>query len=255
MQRRANRSLENQDDADDDLSDEIDEYSAAAFDSDNENDEDTDIENRGVQQRRSSDNEDMNSNETESIDELQDLNNSDNEGIDEDNEDDGDGNEGNESNLSGDRDGDELEGHDSRNSRKSKGFAKSYESCNEENSESEVTGKAKNKRIKSLLHQQQPKMKSKSASSNSGNQQHGVEFPAESEPIYCVCSEISYGQMICCDNDSCKIEWFHFECVKLHSKPKGKWYCPNCRGDSHKVMRKFTEPANSTSYSSSYRIK
>ncbi len=68
-----------------------------------------------------------------------------------------------------------------------------------------------------------------------------MDFPVEpSEPIYCICSEISYGQMICCDNDACEIEWFHFECVKLTSKPKGKWYCPHCRGDSHKVMKKFT---------------
>ena len=35
--------------------------------------------------------------------------------------------------------------------------------------------------------------------------------------------------MIGCDNDSCPIEWFHFECVQLQAKPKGKWYCPKCR--------------------------
>ena len=58
------------------------------------------------------------------------------------------------------------------------------------------------------------------------------------EPVYCVCRQISYGQMIMCDNSDCDLEWFHFDCVKLSSKPKGKWYCPQCRGDSHKVMRK-----------------
>lgn len=63
---------------------------------------------------------------------------------------------------------------------------------------------------------------------------------AEQEPIYCVCNEISYGNMICCDNNACSIEWFHFQCVNLVNKPKGKWYCPNCRGDSHKSMRKLT---------------
>ncbi len=54
--------------------------------------------------------------------------------------------------------------------------------------------------------------------------------------------------MICCDNKACKIEWFHFNCVKLTTKPKGKWYCPNCRGDTHKVMKKT---ANKTHLSSS----
>jgi hypothetical protein len=58
------------------------------------------------------------------------------------------------------------------------------------------------------------------------------------EPLYCVCRQISYGQMIMCDNSDCELEWFHFDCVKLSSKPKGKWYCPQCRGDNHKVMRK-----------------
>ncbi|XP_003245327.1 uncharacterized protein LOC100571585 isoform X2 [Acyrthosiphon pisum] len=51
------------------------------------------------------------------------------------------------------------------------------------------------------------------------------------EPTYCLCVQISYGEMICCDNDSCPIEWFHFSCVSLLTKPKGKWFCPRCRGD------------------------
>ena len=48
------------------------------------------------------------------------------------------------------------------------------------------------------------------------------------EPTYCVCNSISYGDMIGCDNDDCLIEWFHFGCVNLSHKPKGKWYCPGC---------------------------
>ncbi|RNA40341.1 inhibitor of growth 1 [Brachionus plicatilis] len=65
-----------------------------------------------------------------------------------------------------------------------------------------------------------------------------ISKSAHDEPLYCTCREISYGQMIMCDNDACQIEWFHFNCVKLTSKPKGKWYCPLCRGDTHKVMKK-----------------
>lgn len=48
------------------------------------------------------------------------------------------------------------------------------------------------------------------------------------EPTYCLCSQVSYGEMIGCDHPDCLIEWFHFECVGLITKPKGKWFCPNC---------------------------
>lgn len=58
------------------------------------------------------------------------------------------------------------------------------------------------------------------------------------EPTYCVCHQVSYGDMICCDNDACDIEWFHFQCVALATKPKGKWYCPNCRGDRSNQPKK-----------------
>ncbi|XP_065205061.1 inhibitor of growth protein 5 [Planococcus citri] len=57
------------------------------------------------------------------------------------------------------------------------------------------------------------------------------------EPTYCLCDQISYGEMICCDNDLCPIEWFHFSCVSLSNKPKGKWFCPKCRGDRPNVMK------------------
>ncbi|MBN3301765.1 inhibitor of growth protein 2 [Amia ocellicauda] len=61
------------------------------------------------------------------------------------------------------------------------------------------------------------------------------------EPTYCLCNQVSYGEMIGCDNGQCPIEWFHFSCVGLTYKPKGKWYCPKCRGDSEKTMDKSIE--------------
>ncbi|XP_034249256.1 inhibitor of growth protein 1 isoform X2 [Thrips palmi] len=57
------------------------------------------------------------------------------------------------------------------------------------------------------------------------------------EPTYCLCDQISFGEMILCDNDLCPIEWFHFGCVALTTKPKGKWFCPKCRGDRPNVMK------------------
>lgn len=63
------------------------------------------------------------------------------------------------------------------------------------------------------------------------------------EPTYCLCEQVSFGEMIGCDNDECPIEWFHFSCVSLHHKPKGKWYCPKCRGENEKTMDKALERA------------
>lgn len=57
------------------------------------------------------------------------------------------------------------------------------------------------------------------------------------EPTYCLCDQVSYGEMIGCDNDLCPIEWFHFNCVGLQGKPKGKWFCPKCRGDKPTIMK------------------
>lgn len=49
------------------------------------------------------------------------------------------------------------------------------------------------------------------------------------EPIYCSCRRVSFGQMVGCDNDDCKYEWFHFTCVGLTDQPAGKWYCHDCK--------------------------
>lgn len=53
------------------------------------------------------------------------------------------------------------------------------------------------------------------------------------EPRYCICRQVAYGKMVGCDNDDCANEWFHFDCVNIRYKPKGKWYCQNCRSGSN----------------------
>lgn len=78
--------------------------------------------------------------------------------------------------------------------------------------------------------------------------QEVLDMPVDpNEPTYCLCGQVSYGEMIGCDNPDCPIEWFHvsrvhssallfidtanpfqFPCMSLTSKPKGKWYCPKC---------------------------
>lgn len=89
--------------------------------------------------------------------------------------------------------------------------------------------------------------KKKKRKSRQGNQnQHREDTPPPpeddiaidpDEPTYCLCDQISYGEMILCDNDLCPIEWFHFSCVSLSNKPKGKWFCPKCRGDRPNIMK------------------
>ncbi|KJH50235.1 PHD-finger [Dictyocaulus viviparus] len=77
-----------------------------------------------------------------------------------------------------------------------------------------------------------------------------VKAKEEDEPTYCFCSRISFGEMIGCDNDKCEIEWFHFECIGLTTKPKGKWFCPNCRHPDSARMPKASRSINVNSRNS-----
>lgn len=45
---------------------------------------------------------------------------------------------------------------------------------------------------------------------------------------YCFCNNVSYGDMIGCDDDHCEREWFHLGCVGLSKPPQGTWYCDAC---------------------------
>jgi hypothetical protein len=47
------------------------------------------------------------------------------------------------------------------------------------------------------------------------------------EPRYCYCNGISYGEMVACDADGCKREWFHLDCVGLKVAPKGNGKFPS----------------------------
>ncbi|XAR62737.1 hypothetical protein NMG60_11017598, partial [Bertholletia excelsa] len=58
-----------------------------------------------------------------------------------------------------------------------------------------------------------------------------LDLPVDpNEPTYCFCNQVSYGEMVACDNPDCKIEWFHYGCVGLKEQPKGKWFCSDCAG-------------------------
>ena len=54
----------------------------------------------------------------------------------------------------------------------------------------------------------------------------------DEEQLYCICNHPEYGKMIACDNSTCDIVWFHYACVNIRRKPKGKWYCPHCKNEN-----------------------
>lgn len=47
----------------------------------------------------------------------------------------------------------------------------------------------------------------------------GTGEDEQSEPRYCHCNRASFGEIIACDSENCKREWFHVGCVGLKSVP------------------------------------
>ena len=49
--------------------------------------------------------------------------------------------------------------------------------------------------------------------------------------IWCYCrgAEEEQRAMIKCDNDTCLLQWFHFDCLHMTKEPKGRWYFAECR--------------------------
>jgi len=107
----------------------------------------------------------------------------------------------------------------------------------EEEEEIPVKKKTKDKK-KGLKEEGKKKKKQKNEPATTPSQslypnlpvpQEVLDMPVDpNEPVYCLCHQVSYGEMIGCDNQDCPIEWFHFGCMDLTTKPKGKWYCPKC---------------------------
>ena len=51
----------------------------------------------------------------------------------------------------------------------------------------------------------------------------------EEEGPWCYCQKhVEGSELIGCDNDKCKIVWFHMDCLKIVHPPQGEWYCPSC---------------------------
>ncbi|XP_042619290.1 inhibitor of growth protein 1-like [Cyprinus carpio] len=128
-----------------------------------------------------------------------------------------------------------------KRSRRQKNGSENRENSNYgmEPNEEVCSGVPKEKKAKTSSTSSKKKKRSKS---KQDREPSPTDLPIDpNEPTYCLCEQVSYGEMIGCDNDECTIEWFHFSCVGLHHKPKGKWYCPKCRGDNEKTMDKALE--------------
>ena len=56
----------------------------------------------------------------------------------------------------------------------------------------------------------------------------GEEEEEEDDPTnlrYCYCNGVSYGDMVACDSDTCKGQWFHYECAGLTKAPMKNSKC------------------------------
>ncbi|KAL0141834.1 hypothetical protein V8B55DRAFT_1446190 [Mucor lusitanicus] len=97
------------------------------------------------------------------------------------------------------------------------------------------------KESKSLKNPEKEKTKSTYNTSKNSNGKPKTVVPADlpidpNEPLYCYCQQVSYGEMVACDNTDCEIEWFHLACVDLKTVPKGKWYCNATPTDNDTVV-------------------
>uniref|UniRef100_A0A0R3RZF2 Inhibitor of growth protein n=1 Tax=Elaeophora elaphi TaxID=1147741 RepID=A0A0R3RZF2_9BILA len=80
-----------------------------------------------------------------------------------------------------------------------------------------------------LYTMQRHERRATSLTSHSPERVQGSDEETESDRrIWCFCREKGYGSMIACDDTSCRYEWFHYGCVNVIEKPKGKWYCSEC---------------------------
>ena len=51
----------------------------------------------------------------------------------------------------------------------------------------------------------------------------------EDNGSWCFCKEIKGGDMVQCDNSTCRIKWFHLDCVRMSEIPIGRWLCSDCK--------------------------
>lgn len=54
--------------------------------------------------------------------------------------------------------------------------------------------------------------------------------PDDDSAEWCICQRyIEDSTLVGCDNDDCKVKWFHLQCLRLKNPPKGRWLCMDCQ--------------------------
>jgi len=100
-------------------------------------------------------------------------------------------------------------------------------SRNHQHTHSHTNINLKNRKNTSLLKSSLSRKRRKLESTDTANtstvtETNHKDVNPNGEPLYCICRQISYGNMIACDNQkNCPHEWFHYECVGLVEPPKG----------------------------------
>ena len=84
---------------------------------------------------------------------------------------------------------------------------------------------------------------------DSGDETEGEEDDDEDEEEYCTCRRPGYGNMVKCNNQSCRYEWFHASCVGITMKPTAPWFCKECRSRMKGKARKMDDDASRVSES------
>ena len=67
------------------------------------------------------------------------------------------------------------------------------------------------------------------ASSSTAVNTEDESSAVDSEKTWCSCDQVESGHMLCCDNENCAIQWFHYVCTGIERAPKGKWFYLDCR--------------------------
>ena len=51
----------------------------------------------------------------------------------------------------------------------------------------------------------------------------------DEEGPWCYCQRHLEGStLIGCDNEACKVKWYHMSCLRMKEEPEGEWVCPTC---------------------------
>ena len=72
----------------------------------------------------------------------------------------------------------------------------------------------------------EPKKKQKISKKTQSSLPSKIETGNE---VYCICQKnIEGAEMILCDSPTCRLKWYHLECLQMTEVPAEKWFCPEC---------------------------